>query len=645
MCRITGFWDFRQTTNYNKDKIITDMRDTMVYGGPDDCGYYISKKKNVALGHRRLSILDLSVTGHQPMKSNNSNIWITYNGEIYNFNEIKKELINKGYRFKSSSDTEVILKSYQEWGIKCIEKFIGMFAFVIWDEDNEKMVLIRDRAGIKPLYYYLKDGIFIFGSELKPFYKFPDFKKIINYDALFLFFQFGHIQAPYTIFKDTYKLEPGYYLELNKNGKLKKVKYWDIADYYKLPRIKKNEKEIEEELEYLLIKSFKYRLVSDVPVGVFLSGGIDSSAVTALLQKNINSQLKTFTIGFDQPEYNEACYAKKVAEVLKTDHTEFYCTVDDLYDIFEKFQDIYDEPFGDSSGIPTYLVSKLARKNVKVALSADGGDELFAGYTKYEIVDKYYKYLSRVPFIIRFFGAGMLELLSPEFVEKLYENISCVFPLPKFTNLKDKFYKFRNIIKEDKLNNIFKVSGSYANRKLLDKILKNKYNVKLSTNFDTIKQDKRMDNFSYMQMIDFKTYMPDDILTKVDRATMQNSLEGREPFLDHELVQYIAQLPWDLKYRNNISKWILRKILYKYVPEELLNRPKMGFGIPIYKWLRENLLNKYNDVFDTKFLNRQNIFNINHLSELFNKFKNGKGVNAHFIWFVFIFQRWYKKWM
>lgn len=621
------------------------MRDTMTYGGPDDAGFYVSRKKDVALGHRRLSIIDLSEGGHQPKKDGKRKVWLVYNGEIYNYREIQKELEEKGCSFSSTSDSEVILTAFRVWGMRCLEKFRGMFAFCLWDEEEEKLILARDRAGVKPLYYSFQNGVFLFASELKAFSRFPGFQKEINFDALLLFLQFGYITAPYSIFKNVHKLEPGHYLELDREGNSKKVRYWDVADFYRQPRLIRDEKEVEEELERLLVKCFQYRMVADVPVGVFLSGGVDSSAVTALLQKNMSSRLKTFTIGFNETGYDEAPFARQVASHLRTDHTELTCTTDHIFDILEQFEQIYDEPFGDSSGLPTYLVARLARKQVKVALSADGGDEVFAGYTKYEIAEKYFRTLSRVPALLRIFSSRVLELLSPLFVERFYELLCRFLPLPRFMNLKDKFHKFRNILREDKLSEIFRMSGSYARPDQIRALLLHAGQGGLQTPFDNGSCGSCADSFSAMQCIDFKTYMADDILVKVDRATMQNSLEGREPFLDQELVEYMARLPAHYKNRNGRSKYILKKILSRHLPPGFLDRPKMGFGIPIYTWLRKNIIKKESDEFSPAFLRKQQIFRTPGMRSLIDDFTGGRAVNPHFVWFMFVFQRWHRKWM
>jgi asparagine synthase (glutamine-hydrolysing) len=365
------------------------MRDTLVHGGPDDAGIFIDKDFPVALGHRRLSILDLSSLGHQPMDF--ENLVITYNGEVYNFKEIRKELEKEGYKFISNSDTEVILKAFHRWGFSAVHKFRGMFASALWDKKDKRLILCRDRIGVKPLYYYYKNGLFMFASELKAFHKHPKFEKRLNLTGLSLYLKYGYIPAPYSIFENVYKLKPGHFLVLDQKGNIEEFPYWKVEDYFlkgkeeKDKWLKRSEEELAQELEEILTESFKLRLVSDVPVGMFLSGGIDSSTVCALLSKE-GIKLKTFTIGFYEKEYSEAGYAKKVAEYLGTEHTELYFTPKEAFEIIPKLPEIYDEPFGDSSAIPTYLVSRLARSQVKVSLSADGGDEQFCGYTRYWVI-------------------------------------------------------------------------------------------------------------------------------------------------------------------------------------------------------------------------------------------------------------------
>src|SRR3989344_315420 len=528
MCGIAGIWDFNGK-NENMENTIKSMTNALAHRGPDDAGFYTNVKNNIALGHRRLSIIDLSTHGHQPMSNDNKNIWITYNGEIYNFIEIKKELESLGYAFKSHSDTEVILKSYEEWGLSSVHKFRGMFALAIWDSAKKTLFLLRDRAGVKPLYYYFNKGLVLFASELKALHKHPRFKKEINYEGLNLFLQLGYIPAPYTIFKNTHKVNSGHYLKIH-NGKIQEEKYWDINDFYLTKPIQKNEAEIENELERILTESFSLRLISDVPVGVFLSGGIDSTLVTALLQKKSINPLKTFTIGFKEKNYDEAPYAKIIAKHLKTDHYELYCTPKESFNIIKNFSELYDEPFGDSSGIPNFLVSKLARGKVKVALSADGADELFCGYAYYNKIENLWnKIQNSTPLSLK-----ILTMSPKTLISFLGKNIGAIWPELKQKNIIDKTEKIKQILKDRSLSNVFLTSNSFW----LSSQIKNLTAKQIKNNIfsSDFKKLQDLDVISQMQAIDFKYYLSSDILTKVDRAAMAVSLENRDPFLDKNII-------------------------------------------------------------------------------------------------------------
>jgi len=431
LCGIVGFQDYTGVTN---NQILTKMRDTLSHRGPDDSGNYIDQINHVGLGNRRLAVVELSPLGHQPMSNKDKSIWVTFNGEIYNYMELKQELVKLGHSFKGNCDTEVLLHAYEEFGVECVEKFIGMFAIAIWDSNKKKMFLFRDRAGVKPLYYYFDNGLFLFASELKALVAHPKFPKELNYDVIGSYLRYGYIKSPETIFKNTFKLNPGHYLCKHEHN-LKEVKYWDINDYYLQDELTGSEEEISEELESLMIKSFNYRLIADVPVGIFLSGGIDSSLVTALIQKNTNHQQKTFTIGFTEDKFNEATWAKKIADHLETDHTEYYLSVKECLGIVEKLPEIYDEPFGDNSAIPTYYVSKLAKENVTVALSGDGGDELFGGYKHYQSLPNFHKRYSKLPKPVRTLINQSLKIISPKTMGKL---------IPGKHGFMDKYRKFGN---------------------------------------------------------------------------------------------------------------------------------------------------------------------------------------------------------
>lgn len=621
------------------------MRDTLAHRGPDDSGLYIDQEHNVGLAHTRLSILDLSSLGHQPMSNDNGSVWMTYNGEVYNFKEIREELEKKGYAFSSNTDTEVLVKAYEEWGIDCVHKFIGMFAFAIWDRNEQKLYLVRDRVGVKPLYYFFRDGILLFASELKALIKHPSFRKEINRSIVPHYLRFGFIQSPYTIFHDTFKLKPGHYLCLHKNRLVEK-KYWDIVDFYNADPIEGTEEEIALELENLLVSSFNYRLISDVPVGVFLSGGLDSSIVTALLQHNIGSKLKTFTIGFAESSLNEAYWSKNIASYLGTDHTEYYLSVDEAAKIIYSIPEICDEPFGDNSLIPTYLVSKLARKDVTVALSADGGDELFCGYSRYKAYVRLYEKFLRLPKFLTNSVIKSMTSLNPSTVDDFYRTFKAV--MPEVKEIKDKYIKWRDMLIESNNGNLiemYKCNLSKWTPEELEGIIDHKYNYSFDGAYiDTIESMPNNELLNKVMALDFKTYLPDDILTKVDRATMSVSLEGREPFLDHRLMEFVARVPLKFKYHEGTSKYILRKVLDKYIPRELIERPKQGFVVPLSRWLKGGLQEVVKEYLNEDRLRREGIFNSEVVSSYIKDFYDGVSMNVNKIWFLLIFQMWKERW-
>jgi asparagine synthase (glutamine-hydrolysing) len=625
MCGIAGFCDFNKKSTKQS---LEQMTDVLHHRGPDDSGYsfYENEYANIGLGHRRLSILDLSNHGHQPMEF--GKLEIVYNGEVYNFKEIRIELEEENYAFESDSDTEVILKAYHKWGIKAVDKFNGMFAISIYDKEKEKLVFIRDRAGVKPFYYYNFNNLFLFSSELKSFHEHKEFKKEIDLDSVATFLQLGYITEPRSIFKNTFKLKAGHYLELDlKTKKLEEKKYWDVIDFYNMPRLAISEDKAILEIEKLLKSAFEYRMVSDVPVGVFLSGGYDSSVVTALLQSERKEKLKTFTIGFYEDKYNEAPHAKKVAEYLGTDHTEYYCTQKEALDIVPTLAEIYDEPFADQSAIPTILVSQIAKEKITVSLSADGGDEIFGGYSKYQInLEKQSKIVAIVKKLL---GSKSIDKTSHFLQSKGY--------------IKDKFFenKIAKLLYEDSIE-IQKLNPYFCTPNLCQRLIKNYIYTKTSSNFDSIIDlNKELNHFDKMFAVDYKTYMSDDILHKVDRATMSVSLEGREPLLDHRIVEFVSRMPIDMKIKNGDKKWLLKQITHKYLPKEMMERPKMGFGVPIEKWLKNELKDYVEDYLSEKY---NEIFDGKELTRIKKLFFDGK-MNYQIIWNLLMFQMWYKKWM
>ncbi len=627
MCGIAGFVDFDKRGSVD---LLRQMSNTILHRGPDDSGHELfeTPTAQVGLGFRRLSIIELSALGHQPMKFEEAGLTIIFNGEIYNYQEIRKELEAAGYSFKSHSDTEVILKSYAKWGADCVNRFIGMFAIAIYDGNKQKVILIRDRAGVKPLFYYQGNNLLLFGSELKIFHAHPQFEKKIDYSALSLYFQRGYISAPHTIFENTYKLLPGHLFEIDlSNQQTTTKKYWDVTDCYNAPKLNISYQEAKEETERLMLSAFQYRMIADVPVGVFLSGGYDSTAVTALLQKYSSQNIKTFTIGFEDPKFNEAHHAKNVADYLGTEHYEHTCTYKDALDVVEQLPDIYDEPFGDTSAIPTTLVSRIARKKVTVALSADGGDEIFAGYPKYFNAAKRIGQLNNIP--------SSLQQLLAGFIPASFKND--VAQQNKWSKLKDYLGNTDSVKRFDIIS---QASTFYETQQMLAKEIS-----ELQTPFDEGHLlNESNDMLSKFQATEYKTYMADDILQKVDRATMSISLEGREPFLDQRIIEFVAKLPTTFKYNNGTAKYLLKDIVHDYVPREIMERPKMGFGVPVKHWLKNELKNLMLDVLNESTLTKQDIFNTERVIDMRDRYLKGEQVEFQRLSYLFLFQLWAKKW-
>ena len=638
MCRISGFYYPAHSQPIpQRSAIIGNMIQSLAHGGPDDEGIFVDQ--HVALGHRRLSIIDLSALGHQPYE------WdkyvMVYNGEMYNYEEVRNELLQKGYEFISHSDTEVIIKAYHEWGTACIHKFRGMFAFAIWNRLDQKMLLCRDRIGVKPLYWYWKDGLFMFASELKAFHHHPDFCKDIDYDAVNLYMQSGYIRSPYSIFKYVKKLEPGSYLSLDEKGQPQILKYWSIDDKAKTARLNADADEVViKNTEDLLTEAFNLRMVADVPVGVFLSGGIDSSLVTALLQKDRDQPINTYTIGFEDKVYDESHHAADVAKALGTHHHSFICKISEFERITESLSDIYDEPFGDSSGIPTTLVSEEARKHVTVALSADAGDELFSGYERYLIANKYYDKISSVPYAIRGMAAGIAGLVSPAMAASLLPKI------PGFGDIKHLEIRYPKMVRalksKSRLDFLSLVTSSITSEAL--------HGLMASEPIPIFEMPSELPHQQYLSMFtvaDATSYLEGDIMTKVDRATMSVALEAREPFLDHKVIEYALSLPNKFKIRDHQSKWVLRQILYQYVPASAIERRKQGFGIPFIQWLSTLYIHEVRDMAaDTVFLDHFKL-NADFVKKETGLFLEGKtGMLEHgSLWYLFVLYRWYKRWI
>ncbi len=622
MCGISGFIDFNKKITKAQ---LTSACNSITHRGPDDgdTAFFETAEAFIGLGHRRLSILDLSPLGHQPMYSTDKTIAVIFNGEIYNFSEIKKELIAKGHQFISHSDTEVIIKAYQQYGLECLKLFIGMFSIIIYDAVIKKIFLIRDRPGVKPLYYYYADDCLLFASELKVFHQFVPFKKEINEDAVSLFFKYGYIKAPHSIFKNTFKLLPGHYATLNlKDKSLEQTEYWSVLDAYKKSEIKIDEQEALKQLDSLCTSAFQYRMVSDVPVGIFLSGGYDSSLVAAILQKNTTNKIKTFTIGFKDAAFNEAEHAKKVANYLGTEHNEYYCTTKEAQDIIPTLPYFYDEPFGDSSAIPTILVSRFAREQVTVALSADGGDEIFAGYSRYDQLSRIYKVQQKVPALLKKLGAKAINILPA----KSMRQVKIASLLTQTNLLSTSDLVSSHFLVED----LKQLISSFSQHDL---------------NLNELNSIPDLGFINTLLAADYKTYLPDDILTKIDRAAMSVGLEGREPWLDHRIIEWAARLPVELKYNKGNKKYLLKQLTHQYLPEQLMNRPKMGFGIPFDKWMKGDLKPMVLATINETSLSQQNILNKEYVLNLLNNYYEGRSKEDWQIWLIFMFMLWWKEWM
>ena len=630
MCGIAGFIDFKKTSD---EEVLKRMTNAMSHRGPDDSGYEVYETTNaqIGFGQRRLSILDLSPLGHQPMHFND--VVVNFNGEIYNFKEVRQELEEKGYSFKSWSDTEVILKGYHCWGLDVVQKFIGMFAISIFDRRDDKVIFIRDRAGIKPLYYFWKNDVLLFGSELKALYQHSSFEKKIDTNSLALFLQFSYIPAPHTIFYNTYKLLPGHILVVDLKTKQKEIKkYWDVVDHYNKPKIKISDAEAIDQTDKLLKSAYEYRMIADVPVGLFLSGGYDSSSVAALLQTGRTEKLKTFTIGFHEIEFNEAPEAKKIAEYLGTDHNELYVTSREAASVLHHLPEIYDEPFADNSTVPTVLVSKLARQQVKVALSADGGDEIFGGYNKFNQAEKY---TSKMPVALQNILSGTMSLINPEHIP--YFN--------RQYNFTTRYEKMKLIWKSHDPVSAVKYISQYITETEVESFLGKPFE-KYHTFFEDGKLLEHNDGITNRLLaIDYKTFLVDNNLVKVDRATMSVSLEGREPMLDHRVIEFLSQLPSSFKIRNGVNKWLLKQIVHRYIPKELMERPKKPFIAPLMVWFKDDLKEQLKYYLSESSLSKTGVFNAVPIIKLRDEYLAGRKINYQKLWQVLMFQLWYNQWI
>lgn len=650
MCGIVGLIGAYGTGIQELNSIANAMSNELFHRGPDDQGVWSDETAGIALGHRRLSVIDISVHGHQPMSSTCGRFITVFNGEIYNFRELGKDLQKAGHSFRGHSDTEVLLAAIVEWGVeKAVQRFNGMFAIAIWDRRERQLYLVRDRMGEKPLYYGWVGDAFLFGSELKSLRAYENFHPVINRNALALYFRYKYVPSPYSVYEGIYKLTPGSIVTISpdKKGSLPEpVPYWSlryVVENGTEQPYSCSETELIDNFEQVLGDAVEMRMVSDVPLGAFLSGGIDSSSIVALMQSRSVRPVETFSIGFNEADYNEAIYAKAVAKHLGTSHTELYVTAKQAMDVIPSLAQMYDEPFADCSQIPTHLVARLARKDVTVTLSGDGGDELFAGYWRHFMAMRIWNNAQRFPKIMRQMLTNTMTGLSPSTWDNMRAGVDCLLP-EKLRNfpIGDRLYKLADVIKSQDEKDLYCVLVSdWTNGEELVLGAKEE-RLKVIEDSDSL---AITDFRSKMMYLDAMTYLPGDILTKVDRSTMSVSLETRVPFLDPDVIAFAWRVPMEMKIKNGQGKWLLRQLLARHIPESLFNRPKMGFGVPIDSWLRGPLREWAEDLLDEQKLNEQGLLNASFVRQKWQEHLSGRRNWQYQLWNVLMFQAWQVSWV
>ena len=622
MCGIAGFLE-QSGLRADAGDIVARMAHTLVHRGPDHSGIWVDQGAGVAFGHQRLAILDLSAAGDQPMQSPSGRYVATYNGEIYNFQDLRADLTEEaGINWRSSSDTEVLLAAIDQWGVKdALPRLNGMFALALWDREARVLTLARDRMGEKPLYYGRSEGAFLFGSELKAFRSFPGFAPSLDQSALSSMFRYDYIPAPRTIWREISKLPAGHYVDIMENGAVigAPTPYWSLkecATFGTAHRFEDREQMVED-LDLLLRDSVKMRMLADVPVGAFLSGGIDSSVIVALMQAQSSRPIKSFTIGFEEDAFDEAPRAREVASTLGTDHTELYVTSKDALDLIPSLAHWWDEPFGDSSQIPTLLVSKLTRRSVKVALSGDGGDELFGGYSRFRAMNRAWDWLNRIAPGLRSAAANVLgSAAGSSLVNGRIGRASRMLGAQHFEDL----YRWR-VSRIDEPERLFRDPPSSSDR-----------------SFGPV--PFLAEPAEKMMFADAAEYLPEDILTKVDRASMAVSLEVRAPFLDHRVAEFSWRLPVSERVTTAEGKRLLRAVGSRYLPRQALDRPKMGFCVPVKEWLGGPLRPWAEDLLSERRLTRQGILDPSAVKKLWDAFLKGKRHHDRIIWNLLMFELW-----
>ena len=643
MCGIACFIGYQ---NFHKDAIPTvlqRMGEAIHHRGPDDTGWWCDHQAQVALVHQRLSILDLSSAGHQPMVSASSRFVIVFNGEIYNHLELRLELdsLASGKRatWRGHSDTETLLAGIDAWGLEAtLRRTVGMFALALWDKNERSLYLARDRMGEKPLYYGWQQGVFLFGSELKALKAHPAFQAGIDRAAIALQMRHNYIPAPYSIYSGINKLQPGCCVKVISSDKRTQSEPWPYWSFSKTVESGQcnpftgNEVEAVNELNTLLRSAVAQQMVADVSLGAFLSGGVDSSTIVALMQSQSSKPVKTFTIGFNEARYNEAMHAKAVAEYLGTEHTELYVTPQQALDVIPRLSSLYDEPFSDSSQVPTFLVSEMTRRHVTVSLSGDAGDELFGGYNRYHMTGGMWSKIRKIPLALRGIIAAGLTTLRPDQWNQIYKIIPGA---AKYSNFGYKIHKGASVLESQTSEDLYQNFITHWPNP--DSIVIGGFEPPTQIT----KPQLHLNNIlEQMMALDSLSYLPDDILCKVDRAAMGVSLETRVPMLDHRVVEFAWRLPLDMKIRDGQGKWILREVLNKYVPRELIERPKMGFGVPIDSWLRGPLRDWAEGFLDESRLYREGYFNPAPIRQKWSEHLSGRRNWQYLLWDVLMFQAW-----
>lgn len=639
MCGIAGFYEIDRKIGADEAQSrLQRMTGAIRHRGPDSSGVWTDTDAGIGLGHRRLAILDLSSAGHQPMHSKNERYVVSYNGELYNFREVRDELRALGHTFNGGSDTEVLLAAFVQWGIvAALRRFVGMFALAVWDCESRTLSLARDRIGVKPLYWTHQNGRVLFASELKGLMAHPAWQPTLNRNAVSGFICYSYVPTPHTVFAGVCKLAPSTVTTIDRTGAVKSETYWDLRTAVREGQrhpFEGSDAEAIAELDAILREAVASRMIADVPLGAFLSGGIDSSTVVALMQAQSSRPVRTFSIGFNESGYDEAPHAKAVARHLATDHTELYVSAEEARVVIPKLVDWFDEPFADASQIPTFLVSQMTRAHVTVALSGDGGDEVFAGYPRYHFVEKLWKWISGVPVPVRGVAGSALRAIR----EPVLDRLGAVLPgTLRPLGVGRKMHRVAELLRLEGGDDLYRELASIWPG--ADRLVPSAQDpVRISID-PTLPRDQP-DLLARMQYYDMLTYLPDDIMVKVDRCSMAVALEAREPLLDHRLIEFAWTLPRHMKVRDGQGKWLLRQVLDRYVPRSLIERPKMGFSVPIGEWLRGPLKDWAQSLLAPARISAEGVFAADEVARLWSEHQARQANRESVLWNLLMFQAW-----